>query len=517
MRNIGKSITVIILSVICSYGVKAAADVKLPGIVGEGMVLQRDTVVNIWGWADPGEQVSVVTDWPAGGVYKDTADKDGKWMVEAATPKAGGPYEITVKGKNEIKLKDVLVGEVWVCSGQSNMQWNLRNSKSWENEKENADIPGMRLFKVALTASETPLDDCEGSWQRSDQQSASEFSGVGYFFGKYIHERLGVPVGMVQSAWGGTPAEAWMEVEIIESDDEFRPILDMWADFIAREDEFQKQYEQQLEEWEVKAEKAKSEGKNPPRRPFEPGPLRKQNRPAYLYNGMIKPILNYTIQGAIWYQGESNAGRAYQYRRLFPAMIANWRERWGLGEFPFYFVEIAPFNYGTEGVGAEIREAQFMTLKSSPNTGMASTMGIGNCKDIHPTNKRDVGKRLALIALANTYGQDWLVSSGPSYTHYRIEGDKIRLFFDHVGSGLVFEGGEPDGFEICGPDKKFYPARAIIDGGTVVISSDNVSGAVAARYGWENCPKASLYNRESLPASPFRTDDWPGVTYGKFR
>ncbi len=517
MRNVSKSITIIIFSVISLYSATALSDVKLPSVVGEGMVLQRETVVNIWGWADPGEQVGVLPGWSAKKVYKDTAGPDGKWMVEVATPSAGGPYEITVKGNNEITLKDVLIGEVWVCSGQSNMQWTLANSKSWEQEKANTDIPSMRLFKVALKPSQTPLDDCDGSWKKSDQQSASVFSGVGYFFGKYIHERLGVPVGIIQSAWGGTPAEAWMQVDIIESDEEFSPIIDMWTDFIAREDEFKKQYEQQLEEWKLKVEKAKSEGKNPPRRPFEPGPLRVQNRPAYLYNGMIKPILNYTIQGAIWYQGESNAGRAYQYRRLFPAMIANWRQSWGLGEFPFYFVEIAPFNYGTDGVGAEIREAQFMTLKSSPNTGMASTMGIGNCEDIHPTNKRDVGKRLALIALANTYGHNWLVSSGPLYTHHRIEGEKIRLFFNHAGSGLVFEDGEPGGFEICGPDKKFHPARAIIDGSTVIVSSDNVGEPVAARYGWRNCPEASLYNRESLPASSFRTDDWPGVTYKKFR
>ncbi|KPK45084.1 MAG: hypothetical protein AMJ65_01115, partial [Phycisphaerae bacterium SG8_4] len=378
-----------------------------------------------------------------------------------------------------------------------------------------AKYPNIRLFTVTRTVAHKPLDDCEGSWAPCSPETVPDFSAVAYYFGRELHKRLDVPVGLIHTSWGGTPAESWTRIEVLEAGADFQPILTRQAEIIANYPQAYKEYEQKLQEWQKAAEEAKAEGNKPPRRPGAPRGPDHPHTPAGLYNGMIAPLIPYGIQGAIWYQGESNAGRAYQYQRLFPAMIMNWREDWGQGNFPFLFVQLANFMETKDEPGdsswAELREAQTMTL-SLPNTGMATIIDIGEAKDIHPKNKQDVGKRLAFWALAQTYEKD-IVYSGPLYKSMKAEGGKIRLSFDHVGGGLVAAGGEQlKGFAVAGADRKFVWADAKIDGDTVVVSSDDVAEPVAVRYAWADNPVCNLYNKENLPASPFRTDNWPGLT-----
>jgi sialate O-acetylesterase len=528
------AVLVLCLVLLLANAGTAFADVKLPAVISDNMVLQRGRKTPIWGWAEPGEQIMVGVSWRnmAWGV---TADKNGKWSLVMTPPKTAGPYEMTFSGKNTITVKNILVGEVWVCSGQSNMQMSVRSSANAEQEIAEADYPSIRLFAVERKVAEQPQTDCVGSWQLCSPQTIPGFSAVAYFFGRELHQRLDIPVGLIHTSWGGTPAEAWTRRDVLESEADCAPILQRFDEAIANYPEAKKEYDENINKWKEAAEKAKSEDKEPPKRPRPPFGPGNPHSPAGLYNAMIAPLIPYGIQGAIWYQGESNAGRAYQYRTLFPAMITNWRTDWGQGDFPFLFVQLANFMAvnpeAVDSAWAELREAQLMTL-ALRNTGMAVIIDIGEANDIHPKNKQDVGKRLALWALAKTYGKK-LVYSGPIYKLMKIEkhdilrhaiarGEKIekrdtecviRLFFDHVGSGLVARGGEPlKGFAIAGVDRKFVWADAKIDGETVVVSSDEVSKPAAVRYGWANNPVCNLYNKEGLPASPFRTDAWPGIT-----
>ena len=450
----------------------ARADVRLPKVFGDSMVLQRDVPVSIWGWAEVGEKVSVTLGEEEG---EATAGDDGKWKIKLGCPPVGGPVTITVEGKNTITLSDVLVGEVWVCSGQSNMQWAVRQAVNAEEEIAAANYPSIRLFTVKRAVAEERLDDCEGSWTACTPESVGSFSAVGYFFGRSLHQELDVPVGLVNTSWGGTICEAWTSNEALQRDDDFKPILDRAANF---------------------------NPKNP-------------NQASNLFNGMINPLIPLGIRGAIWYQGESNAKRAKQYRKLFPTMITDWRTNWGQGDFPFLFVQLAPFRYQKNDPAccAELWEAQLATL-SLPGTGMAVTTDVGNTKDIHPKNKQEVGRRLALWALAKNYGKD-LVYSGPLYQAMSVDGGKIRIRFHHVGGGLVSRDAGPlSHFTICGPDKQFVPATATIDGDSIVVSSDRVSSPVAVRFAWRDDAEANLSNAEGLPASPFRTDDFEMVTAG---
>jgi sialate O-acetylesterase len=338
---------------------------------------------------------------------------------------------------------------------------------------------------------------------------------VAYFFGRELHKNLGVPIGLIHTSWGGTPAEAWTRRGVLKADPDFKPILQRYDEAVAKYPQAKQEHERKLEEWKQAVEKAKTEGTRAPGRPGEPLGPGHPHSPSGLYNAMISPLLPYGIAGAIWYQGESNAGRAYQYRKLLPAMIKNWRDDWGLGDFSFIFVQLANFMAVKPEPGdsswAELREAQSMTL-ALPNTGMAVIIDIGEANDIHPKNKQDVGKRLALWALANTYKQA-LEYSGPVYKSSKTEGNRIILTFDDVGGGLMAAPEPPlKGFAIAGADHKFVWADAAIEGNTVVVSSDTVSEPVAVRYAWADNPVCNLYNKEGLPASPFRTDDWPGVT-----
>jgi sialate O-acetylesterase len=499
------------LSVMLIVTALASADVRLPAVIGDNMVLQQNTFASLWGWADAGEHVTVKTSWCDDAVNTE-ASQSGEWLVKVETPKASGPHNITIKGKNTIELKNVMTGEVWVCSGQSNMQWTVNNSNNAEEEIAAAKHPNIRLFYVPRTVALEPQDDCEADWKECSPETIGGFSAVAYFFGRALHRELNVPIGLIHTSWGGTPAESWTRREILESNDKLVPIVERFEKYRADYPRLLEDHKAKLEEWKVAAEKAKADGKKPPKKPGAPRNPVNSWTPSGLYNAMIAPLLNCTIQGAIWYQGESNASRAYQYQTLFPAMIENWRTDWKLGDFPFYFVQIAPY----KGQIPEIREAQLIAFKKVSNTGMVVTTDIGNVDDIHPRNKQDVGKRLALWALAKTYGEKKIVCSGPVFRAKRIEGNRIRLYFDYVGSGLVAEGGELTHFTIAEKDQDFVPARAVIEGTTVVVSSSNVDNPVDVRFGWENSAEPSLFNKEGLPASPFRTDDRKNVTFGKY-
>jgi sialate O-acetylesterase len=453
------------------------ADVKLPAVLSDHMVLQQGIAAPVWGTAEPGEKVTVSF---AGQTEAATADSAGKWSIKlAALPASATPSELTVKGNNTITLRDILVGEVWVCSGQSNMGFNTGSAINATKEIAEADYPEIRLFLVPPTAKDQPQADTRASWAACSAQTVGNFTAVGYFFGRDLFKSLGVPIGLIQSAWGGTVAEAWASPDALKSDPDFAPILD-------------------------RAPKAKAGDPNVASR---------------LYNGMITPLVPFAIKGAIWYQGESNAARAYQYRKLLPAMIKSWRDAWGEGDFDFLIVSLANFDKPPAEPGdsdwAELREAQTMTA-AMPHNGQALAIDLAdadNPSNIHPRNKQDVGLRLSLIAEANVYGKHDVVYSGPEYDSMKEENGKVRLTFKQSNGGLVAKGGEPlKGFQVAGEDKKWHWADAAIDGESVIVSSAEVPHPVAVRYAWARNPVANLYNKAGLPAVPFRTDDWAGMT-----
>lgn len=642
----------------------AKADVQLPAIIGDNMVLQAGAKIRIWGKANPGERVAVR--------FKEkttqaTADQQGHWQTSIGPFTAGGPFELTVKGANTLNLKNVLVGEVWVCSGQSNMEWPLINAKDGAAAVAQANFPEIRLFTVEKQTSPTLRDDVKGHWVITTPDTVGQFSAVAWFFGRELYQTLKTPIGLIHTSWGGTPAEAWTSYETLSTNTELKPIVERYQQSLKSLPDRQRDYERMMAQWEQqniyadpgnKGEalgyaatslkltdwkkiqlpqyfetsgpdidgavwfrkeieapqswagkdlvlnlppiddydttyfndtKVGGIGKETPNsyekprrypvpgalvhaghnviavrvfdaagnggfagagqmsvgpagnkgdsislegawdykvevtfepkhpdwgsRPQPPGPAN-QNSPSVLYNAMLAPLTPYAIRGAIWYQGESNAGRAYQYRQLFPLMIRDWRRAWKEGDFPFYYVQLANWQPRKPEPGesdwAELREAQSTTLRE-PQTGMAVIIDIGETNDIHPRNKLDVGHRLAVWALAQTYHQS-IEYSGPLYDSNSIEGNSIRIRFKH-GTGLKTSDGQmPKSFAIAGADRKFYWADAHIDGETIVVSSAKVASPVAVRYAWADNPEVNLYNGVNLPASPFRTDDWPGIT-----
>jgi len=648
------------------FAQSAFADVRVPAIIGDNMVLQQGKKIRIWGWANPNEKVSVVF---ASQKANAVADVSGHWQTLLGPVKAGGPFELTISASNTLTIKNVLVGEVWICSGQSNMEWPLINSQNGADAVAQANYPEIRLFTVQKTTSSTPLDDVKGQWIVTTPDKVGQFSAVGYFFGRELYQKLNVPVGLIHTSWGGTPAEAWTSNDALATTSDLQPILARYQEGLKNVGERQQEYARRLAEWSQKnlyqdegnkgealgyaasqtntadwptmnlpqyfetaglkmdgaiwfrkeieipqswagrslelnlaaiddfdttyfngtkvggigsetpnsynvprhykipAELVRagknviavrvfdsageggfgagtmslrpSEGAEEPvslagpwsykvelaltpkspdwgSRPEAAGPTN-QNSPSVLYNAMIAPLTPLTIRGAIWYQGESNAGRAYQYRTLFPTMIRNWRNAWGEGDFPFYYVQLANFQPIKDAPGesewAELREAQTLTLHE-PQTGMAVIIDIGEAKDIHPRNKVDVGHRLALWALANTYGEK-IEYSGPLFQSFSIEGDKLRVKFRHAAGLKTSDGGAPKGFAIAGEDHKFVWADARIEGDEVVLSSKEVTKPIAVRYAWADNPVCNLYNTIGLPASPFRSDDWPGVTISR--
>lgn len=503
-RLLGKLALTLALAILAA---PLGAEVSVAPIFGSHMVLQQGEKLPVWGKADPGEQVAVtIADKSA----KTKAGKDGAWAVKLSKLKAGGPYEMAISGeKNSVRFEDVLVGEVWICSGQSNMEWPLKAARDGEKEVAEANYPQIRLFVVNKKVAAEPQTACEGQWAVCTPESVPGFSAVGYLFGRMLHKELNVPVGLIESAWGGTPAESWTSAETLASDPKLQPIVKNFDKILEKYPAAKAKYEQDMAAWKQAADQAKAQGQPEPNKPNPPMGPDHPHRPSSLYNGMIVPVAPYALRGAIWYQGESNAGRATEYRTLFPAMIQDWRKLWGQGAFPFYFVQLANFmerkaEPQVDSNWAALREAQLMTL-SLKNTGMAVIIDIGEEKDIHPKNKQDVGKRLALNALVKDYGKR-LPYSGPIFSKMKVVGNEARLSFTHTDGGLTAKGGDLKGFIIAGADKKFVWADARIDGDQVVVSSPQVSAPVAVRYAWADNPECNLYNGADLPASPFRTD-----------
>jgi sialate O-acetylesterase len=517
---------------VCLAGRPARGEVKPHALFSDGMVLQRGMKCPIWGTADPGEQVSVTFEIVTRGVIRSSmsmsasasANKDGKWAVslQFGPETVGGPYKLTIKGKNTITLKDVYIGDVWICSGQSNMEWTLNNTYKAEEAIKRAKNPRIRLFTVPKNTSDKPLTGFKEQprWQACNPDTAPHFSAVGYFFGRDLQKALKVPIGLIHTSWGGTDAEAWTPQTALDKSPELQNIFEQYNKRKAQErDNYPqalKSYEEALAKQKEDIAKAKAEGKKAPPPPHKPvSPEQSANRSHVLYNAMIHPLQPFAIKGAIWYQGEANAGRAYQYRTLFPAMIESWRKTWNEGDFPFLFVQLAPWqaivSEPKESAWAELREAQLLTSLHCKNTGMAVITDVGDPNDIHPRKKEPVGARLALAARAIAYGQN-VEHSGPLFEKMTVKDDKAVLHFTHVGKGLEAKDGPLQGFAIAGADHKFYNAKAEIQGDTVLVWCDKVTEPVAVRYGWANCPVVNFWNKDGLPASPFRTDDFPGVT-----
>jgi sialate O-acetylesterase len=474
---------------------QCGADVTLGSPFQSHMILQRDAKVPVWGWADAGEEVTVSFQ---GQTKTAKPDEKGKWSVTLDPLKVGEAEKMTVKGKNEVGLDDVLVGEVWVCSGQSNMEWPITASIDPDLEAGAANFPKIRLLQIPNVPMGTPQEKCGGQWQVCSADSVRGFSAVGYFFGRQLHETLGVPVGLIASDWGGTPADTWTSPEGFAATPDLKPILDRAAG--------------QLQQYEANKDKPGADGKKPA------DPRLNPHYPSSLYNGMIAPIAGYGIRGAIWYQGESNAGRAYQYRLLMPTMIQSWRTAWKQGDFPFYQVELANFMAPKTEPGdsawAELREAQYIATTAIPNVGRACIIDIGAEKDIHPKDKQNVGKRLARLALNRDYGRKEIVAHGPQYKSSEFKDGKATIKFDTAGPKLISYYGQPlRGFAIAGEDKQWKWAEAKITGpDTIEVSSGDIKEPKAVRYNWADNPSGTLYNETYLPAYPFRTDDWPGVT-----
>lgn len=495
-----------------SWALVARADVVPHALFSDNMVLQQGADAPVWGTADDGEKVTVVfQDQTAS-----TNAAGGKWKVTLKALSPGGPAEMTIRGKNTITLKNVLVGEVWVCSGQSNMAMTVNRCHDAEAVIARSANPKIRLFTVPRKGADEPQSDVDGSWSECGPDTVPGFSGVGYFFGKHLQEKLDVPVGLINSSYGGTPAESWTSRPKLAAKPELRPILDGYAEAVKRYPEALKRYENALAQWKKQAAEARKEGKRrrgrAPRPPMGPN---HPKRPGGLYYAMICPLQPFAVRGAIWYQGEANAGRAYQYRTLLPTMIECWREDWGQGDFPFLIVQLAPFmkivDEPAESAWAELREAQMIVMQCVPNTATAVITDVGEENDIHPKKKQPVGDRLAIAARALAYGEK-IEYSGPVYKCMKVEDGTAILSFDHLGGGLVVKGDKLTGFTICGEDRKFVNAEATITGDTVVVSSPEVPKPVAVRFGWANFPVVNLWNKADLPASPFRTDDFPGVT-----
>lgn len=492
----------------------ASAEVKLPSVIGPHMVIQQQMPAAVWGWDTPGQKVTVSF---AGQTKTATADKAGKWMLRLDPLKASAePRAMKIAGSSTVTLDDVLVGEVWVCSGQSNMQFNLQRASTGQEAVEKADRPTLRLFKVPLKTAREPADDVNAAWTPSTPQTAAGFTAVGYFFGVDLMRKLDVPVGLIGTSWGGTRSEAWTRYGCLQAHDSLKPLLDWWKDRDATydADKAKQQYQNALKKWEEGGKK----GRKPQ---LQAQPRDDRHYPANLYNAMIAPLVPYAVRGAIWYQGESNVGRAYQYRTIFTAMIKCWRDDWNQPtnhDFPFYFVQLAPYTYGAADASKpqylpELWDAETYAYKTLPNVGFAVTTDVTTINDIHPPNKQPVGERLARWALVKDYGKK-LVHSGPIYDRAEFSGGQAIIHFEKgTAEDLkTSDGKAPDNFTVAGADRQFHPTVAKIVGNTVVVSCDAVKNPVAVRFAWRNIAEPNLFNGAGLPASPFRTDDFELLT-----
>jgi sialate O-acetylesterase len=521
-----------------------AGDLKPNILFTSNAVLQREVSAPVWGTAAPNAQVSVEL---AGGTAPvtatATADDKGNWLAKIATGPAATGRTLTIKsGTDTIKLDNIAIGEVWICSGQSNMEWSVNASFEPEKVKAAAANPNLRLYTIPKQAAPEPQTTVKFiPWAPCTSENVGGFSAVGYHFGSHLQKALNVPVGMIHTSWGGTPAQAWTSREALAN----QPSLKYYVDNLKKNaDSFDpvkaeadykvalekhkaalEKHKEALVKHKEAVEKAKADGKpapDAPKAPAAPKPPTKpgsgQNDPSALYNAMIAPLVPYGIKGAIWYQGESNASKAFEYRTLMPTMITDWRTQFKQGDFPFYMVQLAPFmaidKEPKDSAWAELREAQFLTSQKLPHTGQAVITDVGDEKDIHPRKKEPIGARLALLARANAYGEK-IVANGPIYQALKIDGNKAIVSFTSVGAGLEAKGEKLTGFALAGADKVFHHATATIEGDKVVVTCDKVKEPVAVRFGWANYPVVNLWNKDGLPATPFRTDDFPMVTAPK--
>ncbi|WP_234033266.1 sialate O-acetylesterase [Pelagicoccus mobilis] len=505
-----------------ALGSSSFAELRLARLFSDGMVLQREQKIAVWGWADAGAEVKV----SFGGQRRKTKAKDdGSFMLRLKRMKTSAEARTmkVTSGADAVLVKDVLVGEVWLCSGQSNMQWPVKSANNFEEEKAAANYPRIRMFLTDLTANTEPQADCTGSWEVCSPDNVGEFSATAYFFGRKLHEDLDVPIGLIRSCWGGTPIRSWSSLSSLQ---QYSGIMELKATMDSQAERFdeaaeEKRFARVLEDWKANVKKAKEDGKSAPRRPRKRiHPHKSQRYPGNLYNAMIYPLVPFGMRGAIWYQGEANAHSiedAVLYRDLLENMVDGWRSDWG-DRFPFYAVQLvnfkAPQVEPVEDTGwSWIRESFLKFQAEVPDTGIAVGIDVGEEKDIHPKNKQDIGKRLAQQALAKTYGRD-IVAGGPLYRSMETVGDTIVLKFDDIGSGLASQdGAELKTFAIAGSDRRFVEAEAKIVGDTVVVRSDAVQFPLAVRYAWADNPVGcNLANENGFPASPFRTDDWAPVT-----
>lgn len=496
----------------------AASAVRLPEVLGDAMVLQQKRIVPIWGWANAGESVTVRFGKQTKNVV---ADANGKWRVDLKNLEASfTPQTLTVEGTNKIELKNILVGEVWLVSGQSNMQWTLLQSNDGERAIAAADHPHIRLFNVSREVAFKKKTGKLGEWKICTPESVRDFSGAGYYFAVELQKNLKVPVGIINSSYGGSQAEAWTPVEYLNANPDLKITVErtkIWAEERPR---VRTEYDAAIAKWREESEKQKAAGARPSPSPGVPDALRDYRVASSIYDGMIEPLMPFAIKGAVWYQGESNEARAEQYNVLLPTMIRAWRERWGAENFSFGIVQLPNYRQikpePADEAWSFLREAQRRTVLKTPNAGLIVTIDIGEANDIHPKNKLDVGKRMSVWALKNIYGKK--LSDSPMFQKAEIKNSKIVLTFDAVGAGLrIKDGGKLDEFAIAGADKKFVWADARIVGkNKIEVSSASVSQPLAARYAFNNNPKnPNLTNDSGLPAAPFRTDDWTDPTSGK--
>lgn len=470
MKRIAFSAMAFLLVIAFSVS-QALAEVKLPAVFCDNMVLQQQTQAAIWGKADKNATISVSTSWN-GKSYSTKATADGSWKLKVTTPKAGGPYEITVSDGKSIKLKNVLIGEVWVCSGQSNMEMPMKGFKNQPILGGSDAIalstnPNIRLFTVKKVTNLEPQENFTGDWKTCIPENVYEFSATAYYFGLMLNKALNVPIGLINTSWGGTRIEPWISEMGCKNFD-----------------------------WVKLPEKKPVENLSP-------------QTPTVLFNAMINPMVGYGIRGAIWYQGESNRNEPKEYLKLMPGLIENWRSLWGIGDFPFYYVQIAPFDYGPTGLNsAYLREAQLKASTSIPNIGMASIMDIGEKDCIHPAAKETGSKRLALLALAQTYGIKGINCQSPVLKEMKVTEGVVKLTFDNATMGLTSFGKELSCFEVAGENKRFFPARAFISGDGIILYSPQVAKPVAVRYAFKDFIVGDLFSTDGLPVSSFRTDDW---------
>lgn len=509
----------LVLKIICTSFL--SGEVRTPAIIGNNMVLQQKQENKIWGWADPGEYISVSL---SSQNLKTTADSTGKWMVKLAPMNAS--FEPMTLKINQLSYENILIGEVWLCSGQSNMAWSVGNSDDSDLEVMTANYPSIRLISIPQVGTQEPQLDFIGQWEPVTPRTVINFSAVGYLFGRKIHQAMNVPVGLIDNAWGGSACEAWIPRKRLEQLKVARPFMNSWLEIEANYDPVavQERYERQKTNWQKEVKKAKESGEPRPRAPKPPrNPLTGQHLPANLFHGVLNPIIGYGIRGAIWYQGETNSPRGHAYREVFPLMIQSWRDAWKQGDFSFYWAQLADF--GKELIEPasqqwpELREAQTFTLDKLKNVGEAVIIDSGEGRDIHPRNKQIVANRLVRHALAKDYGIN-IPHQSPRFREMETREERIVLFFDHVGEGLyTFDVQEPLGFSICGKDRKFVWADAkLIGKDKVEVWSDSIEKPIAVRYAWADNPVCNLYRKDgkiTLPATPFRTDDFPPVTLGR--